>query len=255
MQGWTIFAHSVRLVARNWREALKIFLVPSLIAAVIVGIALTSSGFSYSMVTSESTSSAEFASGTTIAAILLGYLAVLIIAFWCVVTWHRFVLLEEYPQSWIPPFRFDRILSYFGHGLLLGLVAIALMIPIAAIIALMASMGLEGLAVVIAIPVYIFVIVVMYRLVPILPAAAIGKPLKLRESFDATKGAAGAILLLLVISFIVNFLAQFVAGLIGSLVPAIGVVALFLASLFLSMVNISVLTTFYGLYIEGRPID
>ncbi|TCK99880.1 hypothetical protein BXY66_3584 [Shimia isoporae] len=255
MEGWKIFAHSVRLVARNWREALKIFLVPGLIAAIVLGFALTSSGVSYSMMTSEEATSAEFFSGTTVFSLLVGYLAVLIVAFWCVVSWHRYVLLEEYPSGWIPPFRFDRILSYLGHGLLLILVAMVLMVPVFAIIALLASIGLEGLTVVLAIPAYFFVVVIMYRLAPILPAAAIGKPLKLMESLQATKGAAGAIILLLVVSFAVNLAVQLLATLLGMISPVVAGLALFLATLFLMMVNISILTTFYGLYIEGRSID
>ncbi|MCP4820318.1 MAG: hypothetical protein GY883_14085 [Shimia sp.] len=244
MQGWSIFTHSVGLAARNWKEALKIFLVPvslCVLLFVVVGgaLGLTSAG--------------EPSGSFGLVFLLLPI--VLIVAFWSVVSWHRFVLLEEYPVGWIPPFRFDRILSYLGHGLLLGLVSFVLMLPIVAVIALLAATGIEALAFVIAIPAYIALIVIMYRLVPILPAAAIGKPLKLMESFNATKGANGAIIVLLLVLFAVNFGVQLVVMALTALLAPLGILFSLVASLFLSIVNISVLTTFYGLYIEGRSID
>ncbi|WP_270725320.1 hypothetical protein [Shimia sp. Alg240-R146] len=186
---------------------------------------------------------------------VIGLLAAFLIMFWSVVSWHRFVLLEEYPTGWLPPFHFDRILSYFGHGLLLGLVAGALMLPIALIITALASAGLGVLTIVVAVPAYIFVAVIMYRLIPILPAAAIGKPLKFRDSLNATKGAAGSIIALIIVLFVVNFLVQMAAGLLSALAPLLGAIALLGATVFLSMVNVSVLTSFYGLYVEGRDID
>ncbi|MGR3634573.1 MAG: hypothetical protein ACU0BK_01440 [Shimia sp.] len=243
MEGWNIFAHSVRMVARNWKEALKIFLVPGLLAGVVfvVLIGLIAAG-----------DQGDIGAGS-ILLVVIGVIAAFLILFWSVVSWHRFVLLEEYPSGWLPPFHLDRILSYLGHGLLLGLVGIALMIPVGNLIGLGSSAG--GAIVVLAIPIYFFVAVVMYRLVAILPAAAIGKPLSLRESWDATKGASGSIIVLMIVTFIVNFLVQIVGTLIGSVVPGLGELAVLPVTVFLSMVNVSVLTTFYGLYIEGRDID
>lgn len=243
MKGLSIFTHSVGLAARNWKEALKIFLVPVALCVVLFAAVAGSVG----LTAGEPTGS--------MALLLLIIPIAFIVIFWSVVSWHRFVLLEEYPSGWIPPFRFDRILSYLGHGLLLGLVAIVLMIPIGLLIALFGAMGIEVLAVVLAIPAYIAVVIVMYRLIPILPAAAIGKPLKLKDSFNATKGATGAIIVLLLVLFGVNLLVQLaVMGLTVVLAPLAMLFSL-AASLFLSIVNISVLTTFYGHYIEGRAID
>lgn len=244
MKGWSIFKHSVDLAARNWKEALKIFLVP--VAACVALFALFGGAIGIT--------AGEEPAGSVVLLALLVPLAFIII-FWSIVSWHRFVLLEEYPTGWIPPFRFDRILSYLGHGLLLGLVAFVMMIPIVAIIALFASIGVEALAVVVAIPAYIALVIVMYRLVPILPAAAIGKPLKLMESFNATKGAAGAIVVLLLVLFGVNLGVQLVVMGLTAILAPLGILFSLAASLFLSIVNISVLTTFYGHYIEGRPID
>ncbi|SFL05568.1 hypothetical protein [Shimia haliotis] len=243
MKGWTIFAHSVGLAARNWKEALKIFLVP---VALCVGLFVVVGG-SIGLTSGEPTGS--------MALLFLMFPLMFIVIFWSVVSWHRFVLLEEYPTGWLPTFRFDRILSYLGHALLLGLVAFVLMIPVVALMALFASMGAEVLAVIVAVPAYIALVIVMYRLVPILPAAAIGKPLKLMESFNATKGAAGAIIVLLLVVFGVNLGVQLVVMALTALFAPLGILFSLAASLFLSIVNISVLTTFYGHYIEGRPLD
>lgn len=243
MKGLSIFTHSVGLAARNWKEALKIFLVPVALCVVLFAAVAGSIGLT-----------ADEPTGS-IALLLLIIPVAFVMIFWSVVSWHRFVLLEEYPTGWIPPFRFDRILSYLGHGLLLGLVAIVLMLPIVALMALFASIGGEVLSLFIAIPAYVALVVIMYRLIPILPAAAIGKPLKLMDSFNATKGATGAIIVLLLVLFGVNLLVQLaVMGLTVVLAP-LAVLFSLAASLFLSIVNISVLTTFYGHYIEGRAID
>lgn len=244
MKGWTIFTHSVGLAARNWKEALKIFLVP---VALCVALFVVIGGSIGLTAGDEPTGS--------VALLLLILPLVFVVIFWSVVSWHRFVLLEEYPTGWIPPFRFDRILSYFGHGLLLGLVALVLMVPVIALMALFASIGGEVLSIIIVIPAYIALVVIMYRLIPILPAAAIGKPLKLMESFNATKGATGAIIVLLLVLFGVNLGVQLAVAALMAIFPPLGILFSLAASLFLSIVNISVLTTFYGHYIEGRSID
>lgn len=254
MKSWSIFSHSIGMVLRNFQQAVQIGLVPVLIAFLAVAAALTVSGVSVATLGDEAALQqlmAENAGSIGFGAFLLAFL-MLVTMLWIVVSWHRFVLLEEYPQGWVPPFRFDRILSYIGHGLLIGLVAMLAMIPVGLAAALLGTIVpvLSAVAVVLGV---IAVSVVVYRLVPVLPAAAIGKPLKLKQAWAATDGANGTIFGLVIIMFLFQIAVQLAAGVL-SFVPVIGPIVVYAASLVLSLVNVSILTTFYGHYVEGRPV-
>jgi hypothetical protein len=113
-----------------------------------------------------------------------------------------------------------------------------------------------GIALVLLVVVgWVFIVISIYRLTPILPAAEIGKPLKISEAWAATRGSGWALFLTLIIAAIVQSLMQLVAGLFLAVFAPLGVVFLLLAILVMTLVNVSILTTLYGYYIEGRPLD
>ena len=174
------------------------------------------------------------------------------IGLWPVVAWHRFILLAEYPKGWIPALRFDRILSYAGHAILLGLVALVLVLPIGMIIGVTdTSAPVAGTIFLVLVVLALNVIVL--RLSPILPAVAIGRPLRMKEAWEATKGANGTIFLLLVILSVFQFVLQFVFGLL-ILIPVIGVLIMLIGVLISALINVSILTTLYGHFVEGRDL-
>ncbi len=254
MKAWSIFAHSLGMVIRNLREAVQIALVPSVIAFGLLlalgsaaGLSLSAFSDPVAMDQLISDSPGSFAGG-----IFAFWVLIMVTMLWIVVSWHRFVLLEEYPSGWVPAFRFDRILSYFGHGLLLALVASVMMIPVFLLIMAVSPVS-PVVSILVMVAAYLAVLVAMYRLVPVLPAAAIGKSLKLKEAWNATAGANGTIIALFLIMIAFQILVQLAAAVV-LLIPVIGAIIVLAAMLILSLVSASVLTTFYGHYVEGRPI-
>lgn len=241
MLGLKIFVHSLRMVLRNWREALRIFLVPNLAIGLLAFVILGSGG--------------KPISGLAAVLATVVALAWVYILFWCIVSWHRFVLLEEMPQGWNPPARFDRVLAYVGRGFLLALIISACVIPFGFLV--VPAMSIVPLAVlqIITMALTVGVAVLGFRLVAILPAAAIGTPLKMGDAFRATSGATGTLLVLVLISGAVSYLIDLTAPALISVSPAVGTVLYLLVYSIMAVVNISILTTIFGHYVEGRSID
>ncbi|NRB18243.1 MAG: hypothetical protein HRU33_11900 [Rhodobacteraceae bacterium] len=253
MKGWRIFAHSVGMVTRNLPEALRIALVPVLIGfALIVALTLVT-GLSFGTMSDPEAMDKMMRDGGMGAfffPLILFAIVFIVIELWIFVSWHRFILLEEYPTGWIPEFRFDRIMAYFGRGFLIGVIMAAMWIPV-----MMVTMLLGPLAIIGVLGAILFSVVLFYRLVPMLPAAAVGKPLTIGQAWEATKGASGTILVLVVVIFGAQFLLQVVTGLSIMVFAPLGIVFQLFTALVMSLVNVSILTTIYGHYVEGRPID
>jgi hypothetical protein len=128
MMGWQIVKHSFLMLWRNLANALKVSVGPVILAIVISGLALSFSGASpamlaYGMVSGELPASAALA--------LVFVLIVMVFAFaWIAVSWHRFILLEEYPGL-LPAIANRPIWTYAGLSVLLGLVMLAALLPFA----------------------------------------------------------------------------------------------------------------------------
>lgn len=253
MKGWSIFAHSVGMVTRNLSEALRIALVPVLIGfALIVALTLMT-GLSIGTMSDPEVMDKMMRDGGMGAfffPFFLFAIVFIVIELWIFVSWHRFILLEEYPTGWIPEFRFDRIMAYFGRGLLIGVIMMAMWIPV-----MMAVMFAGSLGVLIMLGAMFFSVVLVYRLVAILPAAAIGRSLTVGQAWEATRGASGTILVLVFVIFLAQFLLQLVTGLSMMVFPPLGIAFQLFVALVMSLVNVSILTTFYGHYVEGREIE
>ncbi|WP_238366383.1 hypothetical protein [Mesobacterium pallidum] len=267
MQGWSLFTHSVTLVVRNWRDALKIGLVPIGLFFVWLMVAV-GMGLSFANVTMGpggmggdmgGMGGAATPAGAGVAALL----ALLTVIFglatflWVVVSWHRFVLLEEYPRGWVPPFRGDLVLGYFGRLLLLLLLGFVLMIPVIVVASgFVAAMGEGGvmLLLLLAVPFYVFILVSYYRLAIILPAGAVGAPLTLGQAWVATRGSFGTIFVMQFGFFLMNLAVQMAVYVLSEVVPVLGLLVSLAATVFVGLVQVSLLTTLYGVYIEKRGI-
>ncbi|MCF6429607.1 MULTISPECIES: hypothetical protein [unclassified Leisingera] len=257
MKGWSIFTHSVSMVLRNFEWAVRIALVPVLIGIALIFVVLSAGGQPIAMFWDEQALSDALQSGKLGLSFVTATLIFIAVQFWVFVAWHRLILLEEYPTSWLPAFKGDRILSYFGHMLLIGFLVFVLFIPLMLLVnGLIAAMGSGALVpMLLVIAGYsVFVLIAMYRMLPVLPAVAIGRPLLLRESWQATSGASGTVFLVLVLLGVLQLLMQFVSGLSFAVFAPLGFVFSAFAMLAMSLVSASVLTTFYGHYVEGRPI-
>lgn len=255
MLGLEIFVHSVKMVLRNLKQAIQISLVPALIGGgLIIGLFYL---FDIPLeVFDESLSRLpEGVTAGSLTGFVFGMLVVFMVTvFWIVVSWHRFVLLEEYPTGFVPPFRFDRILAYFGRILMLVILCAIAFIPGSFVIGAV-SAGPGVLDAVLMIGLFVLILVAFYRLSPILPGAAIGRPLTLSDAWSATTGASGAILLLIILSSLFQLLMQFVGALLV-FIPVIGpLILIFVAMLVLPLINVSILTTMYGVFIEKRELS
>ena len=251
MKAWTIFTHSLRMIFGNLSQVMKITLVPALIAFAFLVSYMVILGITANQFTVLESGPGAISAGAFLGAFLL-LLILIVVGLWPVVAWHRFILLAEYPTGWIPTLRFDRILSYAGHAILLGLVALVLVLPIGMIMGVTETAAPAAGTIFMALVVLALNVIVL-RLSPILPAAAIGKPLRMKEAWEATKGANGTILLLLVILSVFQFVLQFAFGFL-MLIPVIGVLVMLVGVLISALINVSILTTLYGHFVEGRDL-
>jgi len=253
MTGWYLFKHAVSMLVRNWQMVIQIFLLPTVLVGVILGVlaqqtevlALLSPG-----------AASEFTpGGGLVGSVLLTAIVVMLISMWPIVAWHRYVLEEEQNPGFLPPLHLDRILAYAFQGILIGLLVLLAMIPVLIVIAVLASvLGgnfvhvlpiLEpGLAL---LPAWVFL-----RLSITLPDVALGKTrLSITDAWKATSDAFGPVFGLVLITVVMQFaIEQSLLLLTGPVV----VVWWALTSVVFGLIQVSILTTLYGHYVEKRPI-
>ncbi|SLN32663.1 hypothetical protein [Roseisalinus antarcticus] len=179
----------------------------------------------------------------------------LVIFSWVSVTWHRFILLEEYPGS-LPAIADRPIWAYIRKSLWLAILIILVFIPIILLLSLalgpmLAILGQFG-ALAFSLVLGLIFGYVWLRWSLILPAVAVGRQMTVSESWQATKPMSGTIWGVAFLLILLNF----VLGLI-TLPFGASLVALLLAQIvnwFTLMVGMSVLTTLYGNVVEKRPL-
>jgi hypothetical protein len=249
--GVSLFVHSVRLVLGDWRNALKIsgllyliYAIPALIFALL-----------FPVPTRPEQGMAAIGNGGFLG-LITAILA--IIAFvWIAVAWHRYVLLDEMPTGQFPEFNSSRLLSYGGYSLLIGLIGVVLSLIVSTVVGIIAIplLGVGG-AFITGLLALACVLIVGYRLAPILPAVAIGKPLTLRQAWEATNNANAAIIVLAVLSAIAAIAIDIPAFILAAAGPLafLGVLWTLATGWLKMIVGVSILTTLYGHYIEGRAI-
>ncbi|WP_170368997.1 hypothetical protein [Ruegeria arenilitoris] len=254
MLGWNIFAHSLRMVFGNLKQVAQIVIGPAIIGTVaIIGVFMVSGIPLEAFDDNPNGLPPGVNPGALILFAFLLFVVMLLVMGWIAVAWHRYILLEEYPSGVLPTFRFDRILAYFGRGLMLGILMAIAFLPMGILTGMLGE-GLIAVSIILTIGYLVFLAICFYRLSIILPAAAIGQPITLSEAWSNTLGTAGTIIVLIVVSFLFQFLVQLAIGVL-SIIPVLGVlIALFFGILILPMINVSILTTMYGVFIEKREL-
>ncbi len=240
--GWKIFSHSVFLLKHNFSDAVRISW-PLILITVL--------GFIFG---SSADVSGDFAAAQQVTgADILLQLAMAVAGVWVAVAWHRYVLLEE-ASGPIPPFHGMRMLAYFFTAVLLGL-GIGLLVGIAGAVIGMVTYNLMPVFFVLLFALVVVAIWMFYRLSPLLPAAALGEKLGVKEAWEATAQISGAVLmavLFLALSAVaIGVVAAFV------LIPlsiTLGLAAIAALQWAYTMVGISILTTVYGISIQGRSL-
>ncbi len=254
MLGWKIFLHSFRMVFGNLRQVLQIAVGPAIAATLVILGFLLVLGIPAGAL---NMSASELPTGVAVGSIGL-FTAVMVVVMiatmlWIAVSWHRYILLEEYPAGLFPKFRFDRVLAYLGTAILLGILIAIGFLPMPLVFFILGE-ELVGVSIILLFFYSLFMLVAFYRLSIVLPASAIGKPIKFREAWNRTPGNGGAFLVLALVMFVFQALVQTLIYLLG-VIPVLGALAsTFFGALIWPMINVSILTTMYGVFVEGREL-
>lgn len=241
MTGWKIFSHSVFLLKSNFKDAVRIS--SPLIAVMLLGFVLVGPK-SY-----VGTSAGGAGQGIEIVLQLLSAIAGL----WVAVAWHRYVLLEE-DEGGLPAFHGGRMMAYLGAILILSLTLMLISVLLGFIVGFLTA-AFQPLFWAGIIAISILGIWVFYRLSPMLPGAAVGKWIGFSKSWETTSDISGPIMS--AVFFYV--LSAFVLGTFVALAMYVnffvGAMVIVLMQLVYTLIGVSILTTIYGVSVEGRPID
>lgn len=262
---WNIVRHSFMLLMRNLADALKVSVGPVVAGFAVVYLASIALGVPFEMVFASTspeamTDAMVAAGGSLLLLVLLALLVLLFVSGWVAVSWHRFVLLEEYP-SVIPGISGRPIWPYVWLVFVLGIVLFLISLPLGFVLGLVAlpfvgpDPGQPGAALAFGLVILFSSVLTWFwfRFGLILPARSVGRSMTMGESWRSTAPAAGsifgAVLILLIFSLGSGVLVSLVFGdgLVGTaLDTAVNWVGL--------MVGMSMLTTLYGHLVEGRPL-
>jgi hypothetical protein len=265
MIGWQIFSQSVLRVFNNLGAAIRVSLVPYLIAVVVIGVLVGSAVMSIMQLGSDPVAmQAAFTNNFPWLQFIVAFVVAIVCFTWTAVAWHRYILLDETP-GWLPPFNGGRIWAYILRTILVALI----LIPVAIIAILVlgivggiiggaigqANQALGvGIAFVFVAAAYVVAIVVAYRLYASLPGAAIDNGAGIGDAWRATAATWGTMLMLAIITVVISLLVSFVIGWVTGLAPTVGVVLQLVYSWIAGLVGVSIVTTLYGYYVEKRSI-
>lgn len=255
MKGWQIFLHSVRQVTGNFEAALKVSLIPMLIQSAV---SLMLLGGSVRMDQNGMMDRPGMMAGFGAAALVV-MVVVVVTSIWMAVNWHRYVLLGEAPTGYVPAFPGDKIKAYFLRSLgIIGVMVLAMLALGAVGGAIAAGVyrigGQVPALIVMAVIVWLPLTLVGFRLSAALPGAALGASSEFLSGWNATKEANGDILVLAVISVVANLAVAWIGSLLSG-IPVLGVGIGFLTEWLVTLVGLSILTTLYGHYVEGRALS
>ncbi|WP_417586763.1 hypothetical protein [Pararhodobacter oceanensis] len=259
MQGIQIFTHAVGMVTRNFNAVLRIAGILLLVQLVLVfslGEAYFARGMASGEVVGEMMGTAQ-SSGLLLIASLVQF----VFALWIAVAWHRYILLQQEPAGYIPAWNGAEIIGYFKAGLILVLILIAVMIPVMMIGGmLLLPLATNGQASLLAgllgaLLLYVPAAYIAYRLSPILPAAAIGKAMTLKDAWYQTSPSGAAFVVLTVVSVLAGWLVNMPASLIAPVALPIALVWVAVAQWLAIVVGASILTTIYGHYVQKRDLN
>lgn len=251
---WKIFRHAWRQLFGNFGAAIKVSLVPFLSGMLIFLAFLFGAGF---------LNAASYDTAFTlpplgaVLMIIIGFVFLLLFAISIAVNWHRYILLAEQPRWW-PRLHRGPILIYLGRAILIGLVWI---LPIGIFVAISRAistntafgigfgLGIFAIAVILILPLW-------WRLSASLPGAAIAGE-TIGKTWNATRGAYGTLMMLTLLLAGTHLLCA-VPDLVVPQPHGPQTIFMFLWDIatgwFLAMLELSILTTLYGHYVEKRDL-
>ena len=249
--GYRMLRHVVAQVFGNFRQAARLTLLLTFLPMGLLLVLFLSTGATLD----PSMGQGDMPNPGMIFLLVLAGIVVSAITYcWAAVGWHRFVLLEEYGNGLVPRWHGGFVLSYIGRAILLGIVVF--------LIAFVSSLVLGGLL--FALPGVVSLLVVtgwvlgmswvITRLGLILPAAALGEPMSIGESWRATAPVATDLLVPL---FIIALAMSVLGGLVNLMFQgsALGFIPQGLLYWIQILLNLSLMTTLYGTQVQGRTLN
>ncbi len=244
---WKILLHSYRMIANNLSVVFRIALMPWLVVVSLIFMSNLVRFGHFIPQPLDVQSAQDLGVGYVIGAFLV--VAIFISVYlWVIVAWHRFILLAETPNGYFANWHGRQNFDYFVKGILIMLI---LLIPMIAFVIVIAFFGVVYWF--LLLPIFGVIFSFLYiRISLVLPAAALGVPMKIGESWAITKDASMTILRLAVLSVGLGI----VMGLFDQLIGDQGImtfVALFLNAA-IGLLSVSIITTLYGVLVEGREL-
>lgn len=243
--GWKLFLHSVRMVLDNLGVALRLsavlYVVQEILFTTLIG-----------KTAGQTPAAAGGLMDVLIALITL--VVTVLFGLWIAVGWHRFVLTGEQPAGLVPRWHGSAIGAYLWKSLGIGLL-LGLMFGVLAGLALGVTQAIPQLAGLVTFGIVGLASYIFFRIGLVLPAAAMGRPLTLRESWEATKSDDKALFVLALIVMGGRLLIEIPAMIDGDSSGPISLIYSIVINWFVTMFGASLLTTLYGRFIEGRRID
>lgn len=240
-----IIRHAVRMIFGNFGQAMRIVFVPMAIAifiATVMPIILD-----------------RLLVRSAIVLTLLYFLLILfaiVLTGWVAVSWHRYVLLEEYAGK-MPRFSRREVAPYLWKSFFLICILFVCMFPLALVGSMLGPIFGSRAAGLIDISLLFVGPYLWFRFGLELPATALGKPIGFRASWgetrklNATIWGASAMFVCLCIILQIGPLMFLSPSPYVQLVQLFGAVLL---NVLLMLVSLSILTTLYGHLIEKRSL-
>lgn len=249
--------HTFRMIFGNFGQALRVSVGPYLLLMILAGVVLLV--FGQGMAGTQV--NGQIPPGFALGFILLIPLFLFVTA-WVAVSWHRFILLEEY--AGILPTVTDRpIWPYVGKVILMSLLMMVIIIPLVLVFAIIGVPFIEApgvsasfsvVGIIMAIVFIVFFFVLSLRLGVALVGTALGKPMTFGAAWRATKTINKTIIGVAVILGVLNILAGTILTALGAMTPLLGSILSLGLNWLTMMIGISILTTIYGHVIEERPL-
>lgn len=240
-----IFMHSIWQIFGNFGAALRLSALPYGLQIITLMLIMPMSMGMYS-------DEEVFPSTGRGAAFVLVIAVVVVTSLIIAVNWHRFILNNEAPRL-IPKLHGSEMWRYLLRLALITIIIVAIMVPLVALLAsLLAPIG-SGLMPVATMTAALAASLVIFRLSVSLPAIAIGEQMSLREGWDSLSGQWPMLLGVGLLCVAGQFLLD-LATVIFAFSPLLFIAAQVLVGWVTLMVGLSILTTLYGHYVQGRPL-
>ncbi len=258
-----IIRHAFRMIFGNFGQALRVSIGPYvlLILGYLAAFMVAGGMGGIPEFAPDQGQVTQGAGGIFVLVVLLLIPFTLFVMAWVAVSWHRFILLEEYAGV-LPAVAGRPIWPYVGRTLLYSLLMMLVAVPLFFIVGLLASpfISVDTPVSVIGPGLLVFVIVgavltyVWFRIALALPSVAVGHPIRMADAWAASGAMRGTIFGVAVLLMVLTGVGGVLSDALYAVSPLVGALAEIAVQWVTLMLGVSILTTLYGHLIEKRPL-